>query len=165
MSNGEEGFVAEYGVVGDSDLMAPDLERMLQKNVKYIGIENALLAGKVESAIEIGNRLHKTAVLSGLGALVVGVFSGKQFETVCFALGGLSAVCSLWYMADWQFDPLCKYQVAPLGVQMPQVEAKELTIIERKDDSARKVLHTTISAISGLVCLRKALKGDYLKFR
>lgn len=78
---------------------------------------------------------------------------------------GLSAVSvgsAALYGLLWQFDPLCKYQVdakgecandLPTGALRP---GSSYVLFVRKDDSARKVVHYSLAALSVGLCIRYA---------
>jgi predicted dienelactone hydrolase len=112
-------------------------------------------------SIRIGNTLHKTAVLSGLGALVAGGAS-LSLQHVITPLASLSLCCGLSYNVFWHGDPLCQYQVARDGSDLDQVsvaalpaEADDLTVLQRRDDRVRRVLHNSLMLSATFYALYK----------
>ena len=80
-----------------------------------------------------------------------------HLELPSVGMVAISTSCALAYNLDWQHDLLCKYQVHRGGARpVPLVcqylsPGSEATILLRRDDSARKMLHNLISlaALSG----------------
>ena len=101
-------------------------------------------------AIVLGNTLHKTAVLAGLGCFLTALFSSTSTSRTTLPLAGLSLSSGLAYDLLWQNDPLCQYQVAKSPADLAAVSpralplAEDFTVLVRRDDGARRILHNTI---------------------
>ena len=111
-----------------------ELERALEAAVPVIVIEPVRLGDETARWIAVGNCLHKTSVLAGLGSVLSGICFKRVllylFKIVFLnihrllgifcdnrpylytPLGLLSLFCTGLYTASWQFDPCCKYQVS-----------------------------------------------------
>lgn len=102
----QEVYDGEYS----QQCFAMELERALDIGCQIIVIEPTQLGDETARWISVGNCLHKTAVASGLGAIVTGlVWREKPF--VCSPLAVFSLLCTGLYTASWQFDNCVKYQV------------------------------------------------------
>lgn len=71
----------------------------------------------------------------------------------------MSFISTGLYMVSWQFDPCCKYQVHK-DPRLKSLQKEDNTpplpvIIERGSDTNRKIIHTTITAISTAYCIWK----------
>ena len=78
---------------------------------------------------------------------------------VCTPLGALSLLCTGVYTISWQFDPCCQYQVErdPRRLsKFPAVstltQASPVVVLVRRDNSRRKILHTSVSLIAAAFC-------------
>ncbi|XP_076030270.1 transmembrane protein Pmi isoform X2 [Oratosquilla oratoria] len=154
-----------------------ELERALEAGVATIVIEPTTLGDETARWIAVGNCLHKTAVLSGFGSIVAGLI-WQDSPYVCVPLGTLSLFCTGVYTVSWQFDPCCKYQwfrsIIPRGtdVGLPQqpvdndtgrlsrLPLQSLTsaspiVLVRRNDSKRKILHSSVSLIAFSYCMWK----------
>ena len=139
-----------------SEYFECELERALETQVKTIIIEPAKLGDETARWIAVGNCLHKTSVLSGLGCLGSGM-AWPERGYLIFPLGFVSMVCSGVYTMSWQFDPCCKYQVESDSRQLQSLPLHQLTssspvVLIRKDDYYRKILHTTLSVAAASYC-------------
>lgn len=141
------------------------LDQSLEAGVQTIVIEPSRLGDEAARWIMCGNCLHKTAVLAGVGSLVcVGMWPHRN--ELFMSLGFLSVICAGVYAISWQFDPCCKYQVETNMNKVPKLPLHSLSsstpvILIRKDDTRRKILHNTISLISGAVCGYKLYKSYF----
>lgn len=63
-------YDSEYAHQG----FAMELERALDAGCRYIVIEPSQLGEETARWISVGNCLHKTAVVSGLGSLITGAY-------------------------------------------------------------------------------------------
>ena len=132
----------------DAELFFEDqLERSLEAQIPYIIIEPIKIGNETAKWIQLGNFIHKTAVLAGLGCLITPLILPKKFgETVSVTLGGLTLSCTGLYGLSWQFDPCCKYQVEYDVKDLEKLNLEGLTtaspvVLVRKDDTYRKRLH------------------------
>lgn len=71
----------------------------------------------------------------------------------------VSFVCTGLYMISWQFDPCCKYQVHK-DPRLKSFEKQDNTpplpvVIERGNDTKRKIVHTSITVVSTVYCIWK----------
>ncbi|KOX68460.1 hypothetical protein WN51_03946 [Melipona quadrifasciata] len=130
-----------------------ELERALESECSLIIIEPSKLGDETSRWIAVGNCLHKTAALSGLAAITTGLIWGDQ-PYICGPLGFISAISCGLYTVSWQFDPCCQYQVETNTSKLPHVELLAVlgpsspTFLVRKDDTRRRILHTTITLIA-----------------
>ncbi|KAK9738984.1 Mitochondrial morphogenesis regulator [Popillia japonica] len=129
---------------------AMELERALDACCSVIVIEPTQLGDETARWISVGNCLHKTAVLSGLGSIVSGLLWPNNMYLYA-PLGMFSTLCTALYTASWQFDNCVKYQVErdPRKLARLQVvsamSAASPVVLVRKDDTRRKILHCTVS--------------------
>ncbi|PNF35181.1 Transmembrane protein 11, mitochondrial [Cryptotermes secundus] len=135
-----------------------ELERALEAGCSIIVVEPSRLGDETARWIAVGNCLHKTAILSGIGAIATGlVWTDRPY--ICTPLGALSLLCTGLYTISWQFDPCCQYQVERdprrlsklplLGSLTPR---SPVVVLVRRDDSRRKILHTSVSLIAAAFC-------------
>ncbi|KAF5287077.1 hypothetical protein FQA39_LY16062 [Lamprigera yunnana] len=155
---------------------ALELERALDAECAIIVIEPTQLGEETARWIRVGNCLHKTAVLSGLGAIVTGWCYGSSYTTyypdfiglmwsdkpiICLPFGVLSLLCTGFYTVSWQFDNCVKYQeerdpkkLSKLQVLTTMSAASPIVLV-RKDDAKRKILHCTVSLAAVCFCAFK----------
>ena len=101
--------------------------------------------------IRFGNFLHKTAVTSCLGGLVlVPLLPNRLFGYVCLPLGFAGVGCASLYAVSWQFDPCCKYQVDREGRELTHIASHELhsaspVVLVFRNDKYRKRLHNILA--------------------
>ncbi|XP_076030272.1 transmembrane protein Pmi isoform X4 [Oratosquilla oratoria] len=136
-----------------------ELERALEAGVATIVIEPTTLGDETARWIAVGNCLHKTAVLSGFGSIVAGLI-WQDSPYVCVPLGTLSLFCTGVYTVSWQFDPCCKYQVDNDTGRLSRLPLQSLTsaspiVLVRRNDSKRKILHSSVSLIAFSYCMWK----------
>jgi len=160
--------VAVIPEIYDSELahqtFAMELERALDEQCCIIVIEPTNLGDETARWIMVGNCLHKTAVLSGLSAIVTGLVWPDNL-LLCCPLAGLSTLCTALYTASWQFDQCVKYQVekdprklARLTV-LSAMSATSPVVLVRKDDTKRKILHWTVTLSAATLCAFKLYKS------
>ncbi|XP_058791034.1 transmembrane protein 11 homolog, mitochondrial [Phymastichus coffea] len=130
-----------------------ELERALESECQLIVIEPSKLGDETSRWISVGNCLHKTAALSGVTAIVTGLlWSDRPF--ICSPFGVTALICCGLYTVSWQFDPCCQYQVETDTSKLPHVEVLAVlgpsspTFLVRKDDTRRRILHTSISVLA-----------------
>nr|SVE86488.1 EOG090X0HTT [Daphnia similis]SVE87114.1 EOG090X0HTT [Daphnia similis]SVE88370.1 EOG090X0HTT [Daphnia similis] len=136
-----------------------ELERALEAAVPVIVIEPVRLGDETARWIAVGNCLHKTAVLAGLGSVITGLFCDNR-PYIYTPLGLLSLLCTGLYTASWQFDPCCKYQVEMDTKRLAKLPVNRLTtsspiVLVRRDDNKRKTLHCTICVTAASITLWK----------
>ena len=148
--------IGEYAVIREiyendssSEDFENELERALESEVQTIIIEPTKLGDETARWIYVGNCLHKTAVISGIGSLVTG-FTWPDKGFIYFPMGFISIVCTGVYIVSWQFDPCCKYQVESESKNLQKLPLDNLTssspvVLVRKNDFYRKALHTFVS--------------------
>ena len=101
--------------------------------------------------IRFGNLLHKTAVISCLGGLVlVPLLPNKLFCYVSLPLGVVGVGCASLYGLSWQSDPCCKYQVDQEGKELTHIASHEVhspspVVLVFKNDKYRKRLHNILA--------------------
>lgn len=78
---------------------------------------------------------------------------------VCTPLGALSLLCTGVYTISWQFDPCCQYQVerdprrlSKFPLLSTLTPASPVVVLVRRDNSRRKILHTSVSLIAAAFC-------------
>eukprot|EP01137_Pigoraptor_chileana_P017992 Opistho-2@76823 len=143
-----------------------ELEYALMEGVPVIIIDHQDVGRATASAIRLGNIMHKTAVLAGLGCLSAGIVSRLlPLSPLAVALPcGLMSVSSvLVYDLSWRTDPCCKYQVDWDGTEFQNLPIERLrnkspVVLVRRDDSARKVLHNTVATSAALYCVVKLFR-------
>ncbi|XP_059148059.1 transmembrane protein 11-B, mitochondrial-like [Physella acuta] len=136
-----------------------ELNRVLESNAQTIIVEPARLGEDTVRWIARGNRLNETAVLSGVGCLVGGLFLPNR-GIVFLLMGFTSVVCAGVYAISWQFDPCCKYQVEYDHMPVPKTPLLSLTattpvVLVRKDDYRKKVLQSILAIAAGSFCFYK----------
>lgn len=128
-----------------------DLERALESQCGMIIIEPTKIGDETARWIQVGNCLHKTAVISGLGCLSCTLAVPRAFRgPLCIILGSISIFSAAVYGVSWQFDPCCKYQVEYDTKKLAQLPVDLLTssspvVLVRQDDKYRKRLHNTVA--------------------
>ncbi len=132
------------------------LERALEEKLRTIVIEPSKLGDETARWIYVGNCLHKTSVLSGLGCLTAGAVWPDR-GLVFLPMGFVSVICAGVYTVSWQFDPCCKYQVEYDTAKLQRLPLHNLAssspvVLVRKEDFRRKVLHTTVSLAALSYC-------------
>jgi len=139
-----------------SEYFESELEQALETCIRTIIIEPSKLGDETARWITVGNCLHKTSVLCGLGCLVTGI-TWPDKGLVYFPLGFCSIVCAGVYTVSWQFDPCCKYQVEYNSHRLQRLPLHNLTssspvVLVRKDDTRRKILHNLLAGLSTAYC-------------
>ena len=133
-----------------------ELDKALEKKHQTIVVEPTRLGEDTARWITLGNCLHKSAVLSGLGCLCLGA-AWPEKPAVYFPFGFVSIGCAGVYAISWQFDPCCKYQVEYDLMKVPKLPIHKLTtttpvVLVRKDDRRRKVLQNIVALAAGSYC-------------
>lgn len=131
----------------------------MDNEVNYIIIEPSKLGEETARWITVGNCLHKTSVIAGVAGMTAGLVwpdRGLVYFPMCF----LSTVCAGVYMISWQFDPCCKYQVEYDTKRLQKLPLQKLTssspvVLMRRDDTRRKILHTTVAFAGTAYCVWK----------
>ena len=135
-----------------------DLERALESQCSMIVIEPTKIGEETARWIQVGNCLHKTAVLSGLGCFVAPWILPRAFkEPISFVSGGVSILCTTLYGISWQFDPCCKYQVEYDTKKLAKLPLGSLTssspvVLVKRDDKYRKKLHNFVTGCVAIYC-------------
>lgn len=152
-----------------------ELERSLDAGCEIIVIEPTQLGDETARWISVGNYLHKSAVVSGFGAIVAGLVWPEN-PLICTPLGAFSLLCTGLYTVSWQFDNCVKYQVGFPCIfsdllqidpafqvetdphklaRLPLVSAMAASspvVLVRKDDTRRKILHCSVSLAASALC-------------
>lgn len=128
-------------------------EAALDEGFSVVIVEPPGLGESCIRWIRVGNFLHKSAVLSALGTLIITPFIPRRvafFTTFPLGVFGFSCVCL--YTFSWQRDPCCKYQIDYKGRELTRIPSHEIhtpspVVLVRRNDKYRKILHNTLSAI------------------
>lgn len=143
-----------YDAQSEPHSFEAELERSLEDAVPTIVIEPRNLGEHTARSIVVGNLLHKTAVLSSVGCLAIGVaLPTAEFDVVSIGLALTAVIATGVYTTSWQFDPCSKYQVEARPshlnrLPMHDIESLSPVVLVRVDDSARKWLHNVLTAAS-----------------
>lgn len=128
-----------------------ELEVVLEKGYQLIVVEPRVLGDQVIRWIKAGNFLHKSSVLTNLGALILIPLVPKHMVAYSILpLGAFGISCSLVYNFSWYRDPCCKYQVDWRGQEISRVPSHDLStrspvILVRRNDIFRVILHSSLS--------------------
>ena len=123
-----------------------------------IVIEPTMIGEETARWIQVGNCLHKTAVIAGLGCFVSPwVLPRAVKEPFSLVCGGVSILCAAMYGVSWQFDPCCQYQVEYDTRKLAKLPLGSLTssspiVLVRKDDKYRKRLHNVVASSALIYC-------------
>ena len=121
-------------------------------------IEPTKIGDETARWIQVGNCLHKTAVISGFGCLACPLLLPRAFKgPFSIFFGSISIFCASVYGVSWQFDPCCKYQVEYDTKKLAQLPVDLLTssspvVLVRQDDKYRKRLHNAVALSVLLYC-------------
>ncbi|KAB7502542.1 UNVERIFIED_CONTAM: hypothetical protein RMT77_013064 [Armadillidium vulgare] len=157
-SSGELAVIREvYDSNSAHETFEIELERALEAGVLTIIIEPTTLGDETARWISVGNCLHKTAVLAGIGSIISGLI-WRDSALSFVPLGTLSVFCTGVYTASWQFDPCCKYQVESDSRRLSTLPLQSLSsaspvVLVKKDDSKRKILHCLVSLSAASFCI------------
>jgi len=129
-----------------------ELERALEAGCHTIIIEPSRLGDETARWISVGNCLHKTAVLAGLGSIAVG-WAWPDRPALFVPLTCTSLFCTGLYTVSWQFDPCCQYQVSKDANSLAShaLTSCSPVVLVRKDDYRRKLLHSVVTLTSTLI--------------
>eukprot|EP00041_Stephanoeca_diplocostata_P005240 m.58466 g.58466 ORF g.58466 m.58466 type:complete len:242 (-) comp15653_c0_seq2:113-838(-) len=140
-----------FQVVSDDPLADIVFERAITREIEVVAVEDSKLAAASARSIQIGNILHKTAVLAGLGGVLCHTVKGDAATRVMLGLSVASVGAASLYGTMVQADPICKYQVDVHGAAAEEMPAGSLkpdtayVIFVRRNDTARKVVHYTLA--------------------
>ena len=141
-----------------------DLERALESQCSMIVIEPTMIGEETARWIQVGNCLHKTAVIAGLSCFGSSWMLPKSFHgPTSLVCGGVSIFCAALYGVSWQFDPCCQYQVEYDTRKLAKLPLGSLTssspiVLVRKDDKYRKRLHNLVAGSALIYCSWKVYK-------
>ncbi|XP_046681055.1 transmembrane protein 11 homolog, mitochondrial-like [Homalodisca vitripennis] len=141
------------------EMFGEELERALEASCQTIIIEPSRLGDETARWIAVGNCLHKTAVISGLGSIVTALVWTER-PVLYMPLAVTSLFCTGLYTVSWQFDPCCQYQVSTdshsLTVQphaAASLSARSPVVLVRRDDTRRKLLHSAVTLAASLLAV------------
>lgn len=129
-----------------------------------IVIEPTMIGEETARWIQVGNCLHKTAVIAGLSCFGSTWMLPKSFHgPTSMVCGGVSIFCAALYGVSWQFDPCCQYQVEYDTRKLAKLPLGSLTssspiVLVRKDDKYRKRLHNLVAGSALIYCSWKVYK-------
>nr|CAD7444957.1 unnamed protein product [Timema bartmani]CAD7461250.1 unnamed protein product [Timema tahoe] len=134
-----------------------ELERALEEGSDIIIIEPSRLGDETARWIRVGNCLHKTAMLSGIGAVASGlIWTDRPY--VCTPIGALSLLCAGLHTISWQFDPCVQYQVENDLTRLskyPEINllsAASPIVLVRRENSRTKLLQTSVTLLATAFC-------------
>ncbi|KAL5473070.1 hypothetical protein EMCRGX_G027511 [Ephydatia muelleri] len=128
-----------------------ELEMALEHAYPIIVVEPQDLGNETVRWIQVGNFLHKSAVICSIGALISTPFLPRSVSKfTAIPLGVFALLCAGLYDLSWQFDPCCKYQVDYHGTELPTIPTHELhcpspVVLVQRNDKYRKILHNSFA--------------------
>jgi len=137
-----------------------DFERALEDSYQVIIIEPNRLGDETATWIAVGDCLHRTAYLAGIGSLA-GAITWTDKPYICTPLCILSLFCTGIYTLAWHFDPCVHYKVVrkveKLYPKYPDLKKFNLAdsscvILVRRDNTHRSLLHSGVSLLAAAVC-------------
>ncbi len=146
-----EWYIISKEVGTADDPKERELEAVLQKKYSLIVIEPRVLGDQAIRWIKAGNFIHKSSVLTNLGAILLIPLVPKHLHTYTILPVGVFGIsCTLLYNFSWHRDPCCKYQVDWQGHEISRIPSNGLTtrspvILVRRNDIFRVVLHSSLS--------------------
>lgn len=131
-----------------------ELETALESRCSVLIIEPESLGDEVLRWISVGNFVHKIGVLSGAGAFLLSLICPSRVQLAA-PLVLTSAFATGVYNVSWQFDPASKFQpfsASRHGAKLPQLplhllQSPNPVVLIRRNDYARKILHTSVSVL------------------
>lgn len=129
--------------------------RLLENRIQTIVIEPKRLGEETARWISLGNCLHKTAMITGLGSVLTGILWPEKPTTQC-CLATVSALSNGIHVLSWQMDECSQYKVetehdliaakcVPLDdLERPVVLTRRLASEVRRNN----ILQTAISLIA-----------------
>lgn len=146
-------ILPKSAAAGSRDALEQKLEEALVHGYFVIVIEPRGLGEEVIRWIRFGNFLHKTAVLTNCGCLLLLPFLDHRTKNlVVVPLGLFGAACVFLYNFSWHSDPCCKYQVDWQGKELQHISSYRLTsrspvVLVRRNPRPRLILHTTLAML------------------
>lgn len=146
-----------------------DLERALEAGPAAIIVEPRRLGEETARWIAIGNCLHQTSVLTGLGSLVTTLLLSPATPTTSSAhtllvvgapLAAVSAFCSGVYSVSWSTDLCIHYQVETDPAVLERLPLHELAnpqplVLVRRDERRKRAAHLATTGLAlGMVFWR-----------
>lgn len=129
------------------------LDKALYEHYETIIIEPQKVGDETARWIRVGNCLHKTAFVSGLGSIAFGLICPRNFH-ISGPLCIISTFCSAVYWISWSFDPCVKYQVEtnPIILKTKIQSYSEFsspTVLKYKELSkVQRYLHQSVCLLS-----------------
>lgn len=146
-----------------------DLDRALEAGPAAIIVEPRRLGEETARWIALGNCLHQTAVLTGVGSLATTLLlsppstaasSHTLLLVVAAPLAAAGALCATLYSVSWATDPCVGYQIEKDQSVLDRLPLSELAnpnplVLVRKNDRRRRVVHLTTTGLAvGMVVWR-----------
>ena len=140
----------------DDEFLEEQLEDALDDEYQFIIIEPERIGNETTKWIQMGNFLHKSGVITGLGSIFVGIAFPQRYRSYFYIPVGIASLtCISLYNISWQYDPCCKYQVEYDTRTLERLEIDNLkssvVVLKRRDDKYRKRLHNVVGAL--VLCL------------
>jgi hypothetical protein len=140
----------------DEHSLECQFENSLERGYALVVVEPPGLGHNCIRWIRVGNFLHKSAVISAIGTLVITPLLPREVSfCTTFPLGAFSIGCATLYGLSWQHDPCCKYQVDYKGRELTKIPSNAIhssspVILVRRNDKYRKIVHNALAlAVTG----------------
>ncbi|XP_064478978.1 transmembrane protein 11, mitochondrial-like isoform X2 [Ornithodoros turicata] len=139
-----------------------DLDRALEARPAAIIVEPRRLGEETARWIALGNCLHQTSVLSGLGSLAATLLlsppapnpaSIHTLLIISTPLAAVGTLCAGLYSVSWATDPCIHYQVETDTQVLSRLPLSELAnahplVLVRKDDKKKRAAHIVTTALA-----------------
>lgn len=140
-----------YESESSTDNFLYELERALDTKYKFIIIEPKRLAEETGRWITMGNIIHHTCVLSGLGAIGLAFIAPKRLW-MSYSLCGVSIVVAGIYGICWNNDHCSKYQLERNFTKFNESVSKTATrILVYKDNRLLNIVQRSVAGSALLV--------------
>lgn len=146
-----------------------DFDRALEAGPASIIVEPRRLGEETARWIALGNCLHQTSLLSGIGSLATTLLlcppsptpsSAHTLFVIGAPLAGVSAFCAAVYSLSWATDPCIHYQVEKDRAVLDRLPLRELAnpqplVLVRRDERKKRAAHLITTGLSvGVVLWR-----------
>lgn len=134
-----------------------ELDKALDERYETIIIEPPKVGEETSSWIRVGNCLHQTAIVAGVGSLAATLVWPHNLH-ISASLCCVSTFCCSIYWISWSYDPCVKYQVernpVVLKHRIPNYsEFASPVVLKYKDNKYVKCAHRSVSLLAAAFCL------------